>query len=364
VSASTASEQQASGPTATVKGATINIRGGPGTNYPIIGSAKKGQTFEIKGKNADGSWLQICCVKEKPGWVSTPLVTVTGDLKAVPVVKDIPPPPTGAARPAATGGKPTGALMYSVVNPDADRWELWEYNFANGQNKMLKEWRTEVACSSGCKLIAYFGWPQAFGDKAGIYIANPDLTGERILVPGSIYYPTFSPGGDRLAVDAGEVIFVVASDGQSGYKLSEGEYPAWNPVDNWIAHRACFGPDCGIWLTHADSGEHKRLTTGGGDGQPAWSPDGKRIAYISKEDGNFEIYVINSDGSGKQRLTNDEHSDGLPVWSADGKYIAFRSDRDGKWAIYVMKPDGTGVTKVVDAAVFPLWFLEKMAWRP
>ena len=52
------------------------------------------------------------------------------------------------------------------------------------------------------------------------------------------------------------------------------------------------------------------------------------------------------------------------VHTTGEEYIAFRSDRDGKWAIYVMKPDGTGVTKVVDADVFPLWFLEKMAWKP
>jgi hypothetical protein len=359
---STLTAPQAAGPTVTVKGATLNVRAGPGTNYAVIGSAKKGQTFEAKGRTADSKWIQICCVDAKTGWVSAPLVTVSGDIKALPVPKDIP-APSAAAKPAATGGKPAGTLMYSVVNWDADRWELWEYNFTNGKSRFLKEWRTELACSSNCKLIAFYGWDAVFGEKAGIYIANPDLSGERLLLPAGDY-PSFAPGGDRLAVQGGGKIWVVASDGQSGFKLTDGEYPAWNPTDNWIAHRACFGPDCGIWLTYADSGEHKRLTTGGGDGQPAWSPDGKRIAYISKDDGNFEIYVINSDGSGKTRLTNTPQSDGLPIWSPDGRHIAFRSDRDGKWAIYVMKPDGTGVTKVVDADVFPLWFLEKMAWRP
>jgi TolB protein len=87
------------------------------------------------------------------------------------------------------------------------------------------------------------------------------------------------------------------------------------------------------------------------------------LAYISKEDGNFEIYAINADGSNKVRLTTNPSSDGLPVWSPDGKWIAFRSDRGGAWAIYVMRADGSDVRKVVDAKVLPLWFFEKMDWR-
>ena len=159
-------------------------------------------------------------------------------------------------------------------------------------------------------------------------------------------------------------MYILNSDGSGLRKLEVGEYPDWSPVDDWIAHRGCYGPDCGLWITHADSGERRRLTTGGGDGQPAWSPDGKQIAYISKDDGNFEIYKINRDGSGKVRLTETPQSDGLPIWSPDGKWIAFRSDRSGKWAIYVMRSDGSGVAQVVEADVLPLWFWEKMAWRP
>ena len=99
-------------------------------------------------------------------------------------------------------------------------------------------------------------------------------------------------------------MYVLNSDGSGLRELAVGEYPAWSPVIYWIAHRGCYGADCGLWITHADSGERRRLTTGGGDGQPAWSPNGKQLAYISKDDGNFEIYRVNRDGSGKVRLTN------------------------------------------------------------
>jgi hypothetical protein len=359
------------GPTATVKGASLNVRSGPGATYPVIGTAKKAQTFDIKGKNKDASWLQLCCFSGKSGWASASLLTVKGDLTAVAVVKDIPAPPPAAAKPAAgrapaanaAAGKARGVLLYSVANMGADRWEVWEYDFATGKSRMLKEWRTEVAFSRDYKQLVYFAWPGAVGDKYGIYITAPDLSGERLVIRGGAY-PSFSPGGDRLSAMGGDKMYILNTDGGGLRELGLGEYPAWSPIDNWIAYRACYGGACGLWLMQADSGETRRLTTGGGDGQPAWSPDGQRLAYISKEDGNFEIYVVNRDGSGNTRLTNTPQSDGLPVWSPDGKLIAFRSDRDGTWAIYTMRPDGTGVTKVLDANVLPLWFFEKMAWRP
>ncbi len=353
-------------PQAAVKGETINVRGGPSADFPIVTTAKGGQAFDIVGRNADSTWFQVCCFDGKPGWVSTSLVTTTGDATAIAVPKDLPtPPPTptpgAVARPV--GGSLSGVLLYSVANMGADRWELWQYTFATGEAKFMKEWRTEVAFSSDYKQVVYFGWPAAMGDKPGLYIANPDLSGERLVILGGAY-PSFSPGNDRLAAQGGENMYILNTDGKGLRKLAVGEYPDWSPVDNWIAHRGCYGPDCGLWITHADSGERRRLTTGGGDGQPAWSPNGQQLAFISKDDGNFELYRINRDGSAKTRLTNVPQSDGLPVWSPDGGWIAFRSDRSGKWAIYAMRPDGSDVRKIVDADVLPVWFFEKMAWRP
>ncbi len=181
------------------------------------------------------------------------------------------------------------------------------------------------------------------------------------ILPGDAY-PSFCPGGDRLAV-MGYLIYIVNSDGGGLRPLIAGEYPDWSPVDNRIVFRNCFGGDCGIWITDADAGGRLRLTTGGGDGQPAWSPDGKRIAFISEEEGNFEIYVINADGSGRKRLTNRLVSDGLPTWSPDGQWIAWRSDEGGVWGVWVMRPDGSAKRRLFDAPVLPVWFFEKLAWR-
>ena len=78
-----------------------------------------------------------------------------------------------------------------------------------------------------------------------------------------------------------------------------------------------------------------------GDAEPAWSPDGGRVAFQSNRDGNFEIYVISADGTGENRLTFNPTRDSYPSWTADGR-ILFESDRDGNSEIYVMNADGTG----------------------
>jgi Tol biopolymer transport system component len=65
------------------------------------------------------------------------------------------------------------------------------------------------------------------------------------------------------------------------------------------------------------------------DWQPAWSPDGQRVAFSSYRDGNWEIYVVNVDGTGLTRLTDQPESDFSPTWSPDGKHVLFASRRRG-----------------------------------
>lgn len=87
----------------------------------------------------------------------------------------------------------------------------------------------------------------------------------------------------------------------------------------------------------------KRITNVS-DSYPVESPDGKRIAFQSNRTGNWEIYVMNSDGKNLRQLTQNSAADNSPCWSPDGKRILFVSDRDGKEydsEIYIMNEDGS-----------------------
>jgi len=70
--------------------------------------------------------------------------------------------------------------------------------------------------------------------------------------------------------------------------------------------------------------------------------ESRKIAFMSDRDGNNEIYVMNTDGSGQKNLTNYPAEDAEPAWSPDGTRIAFTSLRDGNFEIYVMNTDSSG----------------------
>ena len=74
---------------------------------------------------------------------------------------------------------------------------------------------------------------------------------------------------------------------------------------------------------------------------PSWSPDGRKILFVSERDGNVEVYVMNPDGSGRRNLTRHPGHDSAPSWSPDGRKIVFTTKRDGNFEVYVMNADGS-----------------------
>jgi Tol biopolymer transport system component len=93
------------------------------------------------------------------------------------------------------------------------------------------------------------------------------------------------------------------------------------------------------------------------DQDPAWSPDGSKIAF-SENQGGVGVFVVNADGSGQTRISDYPASDRNPAWSLGGSKIAFESDRDGNYEIYVMNADGTAQHNLTNDGAYdrdPAW---------
>ncbi len=159
-------------------------------------------------------------------------------------------------------------------------------------------------------------------------------------------------------------IWVMEADGSNAVNLTNDGiadvFPAWSSDGKKIAWtRGGRGPEGEIWVMDADGSGKTQITFNAfSDYNATWSPDGSRIAFRSFRGGNRDIYVMNSDGSGEQRLTDDPASDFGPDWSPDGTRIAWTSIRNGHSAIYTMTADGGDVRKLTPdemAAALPGW---------
>jgi ABC-type sugar transport system substrate-binding protein len=153
--------------------------------------------------------------------------------------------------------------------------------------------------------------------------------------------------------DGDREIYLMGPDGKDPVNLSNNPAddwdPAWSPEGSQIAFVSNRenGKDGGqfIYVMRADGSEVGQLTTDPNSNFPDWSHDSSRITYTSNED----IYVVNSDGSGPSiNLTNSPEKDEWPSWSPDSSQIAWLSGSDGNWNIFLMNADGSNVRQLTE----------------
>jgi TolB protein len=160
-------------------------------------------------------------------------------------------------------------------------------------------------------------------------------------------------------------IYTADYDGENQRRLTTNRTlninPAWSPDGRSIAYTSYRRGPPNIFVSHIYEGTLDEVTKGPGENWlPAWSPDGTRFAFTSTRDGNSEIYVANRDGSNVRRLTNHPAIDSTPTWAPSGTQIAFTSDRSGTPQIYVVAADGLGAVQRLTSEPYA----DRPTWSP
>ncbi len=171
---------------------------------------------------------------------------------------------------------------------------------------------------------------------------------DNIFDPGGgfagMHKPSFLPDGSRvffhIPTATGAHIASVNPEGKDRQDLAGpgiNHWPAVSPDGKRIAFSSSRDGDFEIYVMKVDGSNVRRLTKSPGLAtRPAWSPDGKRLAFTSNRDGNYEIYVINAEGTGLTRLTNQPERDDYPAWHPDGRRLVVVSERNGKFDLYLV----------------------------
>ncbi len=177
--------------------------------------------------------------------------------------------------------------------------------------------------------------------------------------------PAFSPDGEQIAFVSSRMgggVFIMGATGENPKRVSDAGFnPAWSPNGRSIVFTTAkvenpYGRvDIGqLWRLDIETGERNRLDTSIPDNpdglespnsdavEPAWSPDGSRIAYWTVQEGQRDICTISAEGGDRIQLTDDLATDWNPIWINGGSTIVFLSDRGGQQGLWSIDVDKTG----------------------
>ncbi|MCK6624684.1 MAG: protein kinase [Anaerolineae bacterium] len=299
--------------------------------------------------------LFVQALGDAPTDTPTPVVEATPTVETAPVETDTPTPEATATASPVPTNKPTapvqsvleaslvGTIAYPVYNgTDFDIY----FGQADGSGtRLYRKGASQPAFSPDGTRIAFHSWRL---DSWGLM--TMDVSGANPIIVANFVedqLPTWSADGREIVLlsrregDRKSRLIRVGStqDRTEGIVISEGEYPTIG-LDGRLVFRGWGRTAPGLRSATTSATDLQVLTTSERDTAPAPSPDGQKIAFMSQQEGNWDIYLVSANGSDLQRLTDDPAEDGLPAWSPDGKALAFVSRRGGEWGIWVMSPTG------------------------
>jgi Tol biopolymer transport system component len=196
-----------------------------------------------------------------------------------------------------------------------------------------------------------------------------------------VFSAAHSGAADRVAflriAPTDATLYIASADGTGEHALTQPDTlnynPAWSPKGDWIAFTSERAGSADLFRMHPDGSGLERLTDDPAfDDQAAFSPDEKQVVFVStRADGFANLWILDLATHQAKPLTSGRGGDFRPAWSPDGRWIAFSSDREsdtppgkGRWErlhlvdIFVIHPDGTGLKRVSEHGGFcgtPKW---------
>ncbi|MCG3212200.1 MAG: Protein TolB [Anaerolineae bacterium] len=292
------------------------------------------------------------------------------------------PSPSPAPVAAQPRGVPPASLSGTIAYPvyNGTSYDLYFAQADGSGSRLFRANASQPAFSPDGLRIAFHSWSR---DSRGLVAS--DLNGGGALVANFVedQLPTWTPDGSQILLLSRRTgsrkseLYLVdsrADRGPASY-VGEGEYPTIG-AGGQVVFKGWGNTGDGLRLASFPLADIESVTDSNQDTAPALSPDGSQIAFMSRRDDDWELYIVNADGSNLQRLTNSPGRDGLPVWSPDGRVIAFVSERGGQWAMWATTPAGSEPQQLFEMQGSPDgfvgndnyasrgWAEERLSWTP